>query len=203
MRKLILGMSVSLDGFVAGPNGETDWIFRNPDPKIKDWIHENLWEAGVHIMGSRSYQVMAPYWPTSPDLLAAPMNQIPKVIFSKSGVADLQAAIPAEASEDASTAEAIRSWRDARIASGDLAEEILQLKSEPGKDIVAHGGALFARSLAASGLIDEYRLMIHPVALGQGLSLFASLAEPLNLRLTKTVSFDSGRILHVYVPDQA
>lgn len=188
MRKLILGMSVSLDGFVAGPDGEADWVFRNPDPTVKSWIRERLGEAGAHIMGRRTFQAMAAHWPNSPDMLAAPMNDIPKVVFSMSGFA------VAAAAAGAST-----SWTQARVATGELAGEILRLKGEPGKDILAHGGAGFARSLVATGLVDEYRLMVQPVALGRGMPLFASLPEPLHLRLAGSVSFASGRVAQTYL----
>ena len=87
MRKLILGMTVTADGFVCGPNHELDWFMRTRDNTVKDWIEKSLWEGGVHIMGSRTFEVMAPYWVTSTDQLADPMNKIPKVVFSKGGFA--------------------------------------------------------------------------------------------------------------------
>jgi dihydrofolate reductase len=198
MRKLILKMNVSLDGFVGGPKGEIDWIFRNHDD-AKTWLVDTLWRAGVHIMGSRTYADMAAYWPSSTDVLAAPMNEIPKVVFSRTGKAATTRAL-----EDASRAAPIEntgaSWAQPRIASGDLAEEIARLKHEPGKDIVAHGGAGFARSLVASGLIDEYQLIVHPVALGRGLSLFSDLPKPLPLTTVSTTSLPGGALAHVLRP---
>jgi dihydrofolate reductase len=83
MKKLILKMSMTIDGFVGGPNGELDWLFRSLDSEATKWIAETIWQAGVHIMGSRTYADMAAYWPSSRDLLAAPMNEIPKVVFSR------------------------------------------------------------------------------------------------------------------------
>jgi len=85
MRKLILKMSISIDGFVCGPNGEIDWIFKTTDDGAAGWIMDILANAGVHIMGSRTYQDMAAYWPSSTEPFAAPMNDIPKVIFTKKG----------------------------------------------------------------------------------------------------------------------
>lgn len=207
MRKVILKMSVSIDGFVAGPNGEIDWIFRSMDAGVMSWLAETLGQAGVHIMGSRTYQDMAAYWPHSTDILAVPMNQIPKVIFSKKGAVGPDAELATTALKNASDAVAanrasdpavLQSWTGARVASGDLQEEIRQLKQEPGNHILAHGGARFASSLAARGLIDEYRLLIHPVALGSGLPLFGDLPEPLHMRLAQSIDFSSGIVARVY-----
>jgi dihydrofolate reductase len=196
MRKLILKMSMSVDGFVGGPNGETDWTLRSRSEDGAAWVLETLWQAGLHAMGSRSYQGWASYWPTSTDPMAAPMNDIPKVFFTRQksfevlpGGAPAQAASPAAAS-----------WASARIANGDLVEEMQRLKQEPGKDILAHGGADFARSLTQLDLIDEYRLVIHPVTLGSGLPLFADRHQPMDLELISASQFRSGAVAHVYRP---
>ena len=86
MRRLILKVSVSVDGFVwGGPNGEVDWIFKSMDQGAAVWIVDTLWKAGVHIMSSRTYHDMAAYWPASTEPFAAPMNEIPKIGFSKEG----------------------------------------------------------------------------------------------------------------------
>src|SRR3954463_12463323 len=84
-RELILNMSMSLDGFVAGPNGELDWIFRNSSEESRSWAAGRLSKMGLHAMGSSSYQSMADYWPTSDSPFARPMNEIPKAVFSRSG----------------------------------------------------------------------------------------------------------------------
>jgi len=89
-------------------------------------------------------------------------------------------------------------WDDSRIARGDLADEIAHLTAEPGNDLVAHGGATFAQTLSRHGLVDEYRLTIHPVALGAGLPLFKDLATPLQLRLVEATTFATGSAFHVY-----
>lgn len=214
MRKLILKMSVSLDGFVGGPNGEVEWIFKSADQQTTAWIVETLWQAGVHIMGSRTYYDMAAYWPTSNEPFAAPMNEIPKVVFSRSGA--LQAPNPSlttTAFKEASrtrmskgtqaadkTVEMQKSWLEAEVASGELGEEIARLKRRPGKDILAHGGASFARSLVEQRLVDEYRLLIHPVALGKGLPLFSALNRPLELKLVNTTAFPAGIVAQIYRP---
>src|SRR5690242_11371173 len=179
MRKLILKMSMSLDGYVCGPNGEMDWVFRSFDKAVRQWEVETLWVAGLHAMGSRTFADMSAWWPTSIEPYAAPMNQIPKVVFTKKGV-DLSAT-----TESLENARAMRpnalgkekqpgaeSWAKARVAKGDLTEELKKLKAEDGDPILAHGGAGFCRSLVSSGLVDEYRLLVHPVAIGRGLSIF-------------------------------
>jgi dihydrofolate reductase len=183
-------MSLSIDGFVAGPNGEIDWMIRSRDEGGKAAVAETLWQAGLHAMGSRTYFDLASYWPTSTDPLAAPMNDIPKVVFTRQRSLNLVAGDSPNAA----------SWAEAQVANGDLATEIGRLKQQPGRDILAHGGAGFAQSLARLGLIDEFRLVVHPVALGAGLPLFAELSAPLHLKLMSTSIFGSGTAIHVYRP---
>ena len=172
MRKLILRMNCSLDGFVASPSGENDWIFPDYDADTSAWATEALWRAGAHLMGSVTYKEMASHWPSSTEVFAPPMNQIPKVVFS-STLKEAQ-------------------WPVTRIASGDLAEEISRLKAEPGGELVAHGGVRFARSLIQRGLVDEYRLFVHPVALGGGESPFSNLPKPLRFKIVNRVVFTTG-----------
>jgi dihydrofolate reductase len=204
MRKLILKMSITLDGFVGGADGKIDWLFKTIDEGARKWIADTIGHAGVHIMGSRTYADMAAYWPSSTDILAAPMNQIPKVVFSRTKNPKLSATTEAlrDANREAPVDKArlVASWSQPRIASGDLAQEITRLKEEPGNDIIAHGGAGFARSLVASGLIDEYQLLVHPVALGRGLALFSDLPKPLLLALASTTRFVGGAVAHVFRP---
>jgi dihydrofolate reductase len=211
-RKLVLKMSVSLDGFVSGPNGEIDWIFRTMGDS-RQWVVDTLRKAGAHIMGSRTYYDMAAFWPYSDSSLAPPMNDIPKVIFSRGGikdgnVVDLTTPALADAKKDRighrtgviPTAAVLQSWAEPTVARGDLAEEVVRLKEQSGNFILAHGGARFARSLVASGLIDEYRLVIHPVVLGQGQPLFSGLLSPVDLRLISATPFGSGVVAAVYQP---
>ncbi len=212
MRRLILKMSVSLDGFVAGPHGEADWMFRSRDEGGMRWVGETLRQAGLHVMGSRTYYDMASFWPTANHPLAESMNVIPKAVFTRQPSLDLQAGRTTQALKDASRAKGsgeevvpvesphAASWAEAEVIHGDLATEIARLKQQPGKDILAHGGADFAQHLVAAGLIDEYRLVVHPVALGQGLSLFSKLPKPLDLELQSTTVFRSGTTALVYRP---
>ena len=190
MRELVLKMSVSLDGFVRGRNGEVDWIFRTGSDDAAEWVHETLASAGLHAMGGGTFREMSRFWPGSDLAFAAPMNDIPKVRFSRRKADGAGAG--GEAKEHRG------SWDDPFLAGGDLAEQVALLKAQSGKPILAHGGGSFARSLAAAGLVDEYRLMVHPVALGAGDALFGALAEPLDLSLVSATAFSGGAVALVY-----
>ena len=197
MRKLILKMSMSLDGFVAGPNGESDWMLRHRSEEGRRWVAETLSQAGLCVMGSRSYFSWAEFWPKLNDPLATLMNDMPKLVFTRQASLD-RSAIGAMVTE--APRANVEKWAQAEVCSGDLATEIQRLKQQPGKDILAQGGAGFAQSLVATGLVDEYRLAVHPVFLGKGLSLFAQLPKPLDLELRTTTLFRSGAAAHVYWP---
>ena len=210
MRKLVLQMRISVDGFMAGPKGEIDWMLRTMDESAIDWIEPTLWQAGVHVMGSRTFQDMKSYWPSSSNQLAGPMNEIPKIVFSRSGnehaVTETTQALKDATSLDAengilpTTTTNNSSWINAQVASGDLSTEINRLKNQTGKFILAHGGASFAQSLVANRLVDEYRLLIHPVILGQGLPLFSTLPTPTNLQLESSTVLKTGIIANIYRP---
>ena len=180
MRRLILQTGVSIDGYVAALDGSHPWGYANPDEGTKRWILDSVYGAGAHLMGRVTYEEMAAHWPTSKSEYAQPMNEIPKVVFSKT----LQHA----------------DWPETRIARGDVGEEIGRLKREPGNDLIAYGGATFAQALSRLGLVDEYRLMIQPAALGVGLPLFKGLAAPLHLELIEATTYATGVAIHVYRP---
>jgi dihydrofolate reductase len=209
VRELVLKMSMSVDGFVAGPDGGIKWVFGN-DPEAIAWTVATVWNASLHIMGSRTFHDMAAFWPTSTEVFAPPMNEIPKVVFSRQGPGVLKAANPTAALRDARAnagpgqptqrQPGAESWAQAYVASGDLAEEIARLKTGEGKPIVAHGGAGFARSLIAHGLIDEYALLVHPVVLGKGLAVFTGLDAPRALKLMSARTFPGGSIAQIYRP---
>jgi dihydrofolate reductase len=212
MRKLVLKMSISLDGFVGGADGDVDWIFCRMDDKAAAWTVGIIWQAGIHIMGSRTFHDMINYWPTSMEPYAPPMNEIPKAVFTRKGL------VPGEmpttqALQDASrrrdeqglksvpASQAVMdSWTGARVFSGDMALGIAELKSQPGKEILAHGGASFARGLIKTGMVDEYCLLVHPVALGKGLPIFSELEAPLDLKLVELVQFPSGAVGKTFLP---
>jgi dihydrofolate reductase len=197
VRDLILKMSMSIDGFVSDLDGANTWMF-GADQEARAWSIETLWSAGLHIMGSRSFHDMAAWWPTSIDPFAPPMNQIPKAVFSRQGPAILKTLNTTKALDDARTG--AESWAQAYVASGDLAEEIAVLKAQEGKPIIAHGGVRFARSLVAQGLVDQFVLMVVPVALGKGLPLFSELAAPAPLKLVSSKAFPGGAVAQIYRP---
>jgi dihydrofolate reductase len=178
MRNVILEMSISLDGVVAAPK-EAGGLSPVPeDRELKRLKLDWLAQTGCHIMGRTTYVEMAGHWPHSDSAYAAPMNDLPKVVFSRT----LQDA----------------PWPTSRIARGDLVDEIDALKREPGGDIVAWGGAAFAHSLLSAGLIDEYRLVLNPVLAGQGLNIFRRFPGPIDLHLASAQAFETGAVLHVY-----
>jgi dihydrofolate reductase len=178
MRNVVLMMSISIDGFVAGPHGHAGAL---PEPdELRRWKLERIRRAGTHIMGRVTYEEMATHWPTSSDDYAAPMNAIPKVVFSKT--------------LDQAT------WPESSIARGDLAAEIATLRRQAGGEIIAWGGAGFAQSLSRAGLVDEYVLVIHPIAFGGGLPLFRDLPNALRLELLDARTFETGTVLHTYQP---
>ena len=178
MRSLILKMDISLDGFVGAADGDVRWAVDDfGDPALQEFMLAGLWDAGTHLMGRGAYDDMSPHWPTSTDIYAPAMNEIPKVVFS-STLTD-----PA--------------WANTRVVSGDLATEIARLRAEDGGPLLLHGGASFARGLAGLGLIDEYRLYVHPVALGDGLPLFG---ERMRLKLVDSRTFATGVVATRLVP---
>jgi dihydrofolate reductase len=173
---LVLKMSVSLDGFVAPIDGSTDWIAAGGSEDGFSWTVETVSNAGAHLIGAATYTAWAGYWPTASGPFAKSMNEIPKVVFSNS----LTSA----------------DWGETTIAAGDLAEAITRFKQERSDGyLLAHGGVRFARSLVETGLIDEYRLVIHPVVLGAGERLFLA---PLTIEPVSTTVFSGGAVAHVF-----
>ncbi|MFD2078489.1 Dihydrofolate reductase [Actinopolymorpha cephalotaxi] len=176
MAALVLKMSVSLDGYVASDDGSSDWIAAGGSEDAVDWLVETVSNAGVHLMGASTYAVMAGHWPNDSGPFAKPMNEIPKVVFSST----LTSA----------------DWDETTISTGDLGEAITRLKQErSGGYLLAHGGARFARSLVETGLIDEYRLVVHPVVLGAGERIFRA---PLAIEPDSTTVFSGGAVAHVF-----
>ena len=179
MRQVALQMGMSLDGYVASDR-EHPGVAVPEDAELVRWKLDRVARAGAHLMGRTTYLEMAGYWPHSEHPYAAPMNDIPKIVFSSS----------------------LRegSWPTTRIARGDLAAEISAIKNEPGPDVMVHGGASFAAALAAQGLIDEYCLVVQPTASGSGQGLFAKLPAPLRLELAEARSFECGAVVQIYRP---
>ncbi len=175
MRKLIYSMGTSLDGFIAGPDGEIDWSA--PDEELHRFHNEQTRELGVQLCGRRLYEAMV-YWetadrdPAANDVIvefARIWQALPKIVFSTS----------------LETVEG-----NARLAPDGLSEEVARLKGEDGADI-AVGGAGLAGACAKLGLIDEYRLFVSPVVLGGGTPFFPALDEGIDLSLVETRTFGS------------
>jgi dihydrofolate reductase len=176
MASLVLKMSVSLDGYVAPADGSTDWAAAGRSADGLSWTTETIGNASAHLIGAATYTAWAGYWPTAPGPIAGPMNGIPKVVFSNS----LTSA----------------DWGETTIAAGDMAEAVTRLKQQySGGYLLAHGGTRFARSLVEAGLIDEYRLVIHPVVLGAGERIFRA---PLAIKPISTTVFSGGAVAHVF-----
>ena len=176
MASLVLKMSVSLDGYVAPSDRSTDWSTAGLSDDGASWTLETVSNAGAHLIGAATYAGWADYWPNASGPFAKPMNEIPKVVFSNSL--------------------ASAAWAETTIATGDLAATITRLKQERSDGyLLAHGGARFARSLVETGLIDEYRLLMHPAVLGAGERIFTA---PLTIAPMSTIAFSGGAVAHVF-----
>ncbi|MEW2260681.1 dihydrofolate reductase family protein [Streptomyces sp. NPDC047869] len=177
MRSVTYSMSVSLDGYIVGPDGEFGWTA--PDEEVfRFWIDE-IRQVGVHLLGRRLYETML-YWENAdqdPTLDASELEwtalwkPLPKVVFS-------------------TTLQAVQG--QARLASGTLAQEIERLRAEPAEGDIAIGGAALAAEAAASDLIDEYRAMVYPVLVGGGTPFFPRHERRVDLELAETRTFRSN-----------
>ena len=180
MPKLIYSMGVSLDGFIAGPDGEIDWSA--PDEELHRFHNQQTRELGAHLCGRRLYEVMA-YWETAEENPSAEEHelefariwkQLPKIVFSK-------------------TLEQVEG--NARLVRDRVAEEVARLKEQPGRDL-AVGGAGLASTFIKLGLVDEFRLFVSPVVLGAGTPYFPALEERIELELVETQTFGC-RVVYV------
>jgi dihydrofolate reductase len=181
---LILHMSVSLDGFVTRSDGSIDWLTPPDGPDHGAARHhanlEMLGQIGLIVLGRGAYEEMVRAWPGTDSPMGRLMDGLPKVVFSER----LQEV----------------DWVNARLNEAPLAEEIPRLKAEHDRDIVAFGGGRFAHSLIRERLVDEYRLTVHPVALGEGLSLMHGLPEPQRFELVGATVYTDGSITQVLRP---
>ncbi len=200
-RELILNMSITTDGFVAGPNGEFDWVFRNSSEESRQWAADRLLTMGLHVMGRVSY-AMADFWPTAASPFARPMNEIPKAVFSRSGEFSAPSMEKTRAAVEAGTVDpkVLESWLNPIVLGKDLVGDIQRLKAEDGGPINALGGASFASSLIAAQLVDVFHLVVHPEVLGSGLSIFAGLEKPIHLKLEDLKQFDTGVVVKTFRP---
>lgn len=176
MRPLILKMDMSVDGFVGQPHEVPAWPMRFYDEEFGAEILDLISGAGVHAMGRGAYEEMAPYWQSSNDPLARPMNEIPKAVFSRT----LTNA----------------TWPESTIYR-DLESGMAELKAQEGAPILTYGGATFAQELTRLGLVDEYRINVHPIAFGNGYRLFGG---PVELALQNVRRFGVGSVAYTYAP---
>ena len=186
MRKIILMMSVSLDGFIEGPDRELDWHM--VDEELHSHFNEQLSAMGAFISGRVTYELMADFWPTAD---ADPSSTGPMVEFARIW-RDMPKIVFSTTLERAD-------WNT--IVVRDLVpEEVQELKAQEGGDLVL-GGADLAAAFMRHNLIDEYRLYVHPIVIGRGKPLFQASDDKINLRLAETRTFGNGVVLLRYQPD--
>lgn len=169
-RRVILRMQMTLDGFVARPDGTLDWMWDAFTPAVMADIVDETTRSSTQLMGRVAYKGQVEHWPDSTEEIASLINDIEKIVFSTTLTEPL-------------------SWSNARLAEKDLAAVVADLKARPGGDIVVVGGAALARAAVRERLIDEYHLIVHPVAIGHGLAPFGS---DTRLRLVDSCVYESG-----------
>jgi dihydrofolate reductase len=183
MRTLAAFIVTSLGGFYEGPTGEFDWLI--PDQEFNDFAVRQLDEAGTLGFGRATYEHMAGYWPTdqaqaNDPAITSRMNTKPKLVFSTS----LQDA----------------SWSNTTIVAGEAVTQIEAVKATSGGELLVLGSTHLTAHFATAGVLDELRIMVCPIAIGQGRSLFENLKGRLALRLDHVTHFDSGNVLLRYRP---
>jgi dihydrofolate reductase len=186
MRKLIVFNHVSLDGFFTDVNGDMSFAQNAiPDAEWDAFVAGNASGGGMLVFGRVTYELMAGFWPTPfaveqmPDV-AKRMNNLPKVVFSRT----LKEA----------------TWNNTRLKRGDIVDEMRKMKQKDGEDMVIFGGGSIVSQLAEEALIDEYQIVVDPVALGKGRTMFEGIKEKLPLKLKKTRTFGNGNVLLCYEP---
>ena len=186
MRKLSSFTQVTLDGYFTGRNGDLSWAHEGQqDAEWNAFVAENASGNGPLLFGRVTYELMVSYWPTpaareNDPVVAEGMNSLPKVVFSRT----LDQA----------------SWSNTRLVRGDLVTEVRKLKQEPGEGMAILGSGSIVSQLAQAGLIDEYQIVVKPVALGGGRTLFDGIKQKLSLKLAKMRSFTNGNVLLSYEP---
>lgn len=184
MRKLAVFNNVTLDGYFADARSDMRWA-HNDDAEWTAFAAENVGGGGVLLFGRITYDLMASYWPTPAALKNAPavaagMNGMQKVVFSRT----LDKA----------------SWQNTTLVKDDIVTAVRRMKHEPGEGMVILGSGSIVSQLTQARLIDEYQIVVHPVVLGEGKTMFAGLKEMVSLRLTKTRPFGNGNVVLWYEP---
>ncbi|MBD1364847.1 dihydrofolate reductase family protein [Mucilaginibacter sp. ZT4R22] len=183
MRKIKFQMQVTLDGYVAGPEGEMDWMTWNWDEELKEYVGAITEPVDLIILGRVLAEGFIPYWTGAlgeGEEGADKMVNTHKVVFTKTLTEN--------------------PWANTTLATGDIAEEISKLKSQPGGDIMVYGGARLASAMIKNNLIDEYHIFVNPVVIGSGMTIYNDLQDRLNLKLVETRSFPCGINVLVYNP---
>jgi len=186
MRKLIAFNHVTLDGYFVGENGNMNWAYTgNDDPEYQEFVAGNASGESVLMFGRVTYDIMASYWPTPVadqhlPIVAKKMNGASKVVFSKT----MDKAL----------------WNNTKLVKGDLVSEVKKMKNEPGADMVILGSGSIIAQLASAGLVDEYQMVLDPVALGKGRSMFEGIPDMISLKLTKSRVFNNGKIYLSFAP---
>ena len=183
MRRIISYTFTTLNGFYKGPGGDISW--NKHDTEENAFAVDSLQYGATLLFGRVTYDMMAGFWPTPAARNTMPevaegMNRADKIVFSRT----------------LSSAD----WQHTRIIRDNMIDVLKQMKQEAGKDMTLLGSGSILRQLAEHGLIDEYQIMLNPVAIGEGSPLFQGLSHPLDLRLTRSQSFKNGNILLCYEP---
>lgn len=190
MRKLKLQVQTTIDGYIAGQNGEMDWMEWNWDDELKQYVTNLTDPVDCIILGRKLAEGFIPYWASvaaNPDDLqftaGEKFSNTSKVVFTKT----------LDESE----------WQNTVLAKGDLVEEITKLKEQTGKDMIAYGGATFVSALIKHQLIDEFHLFINPTAIGNGMPIFKEISSQQQLSLVKATSFKCGIVVLHYEQKRA
>jgi dihydrofolate reductase len=178
MRKLFWQVSVTLDGFMEGPNRELDHTAGVQDADFDRYASEMLNSIDAMLLGRRTYQVFESYWPSATGPDSERMNELAKIVFSR-------------------TLEKVE-WNNSRLVRENIAEEVGRLKDEPGKDLALFGSAELASTLIREGLIDEYRIFVTPFVLGGGTPMFKGISEGFALKLLNATTWSSGTVALFY-----
>jgi dihydrofolate reductase len=183
MRKLGVFNLVTLDGYFAGQGSDISW--HNVDAEFQEYAEEKSSSGNTLLFGRVTYELMANYWPTpealkNDPIVAQGMNSSPKIVFSRT----------------LKTAD----WVNTRLVKDDMLGVIRNLKQQPGQDLTVLGSGSIVAQLAQAGLIDEYQVLLNPVVLGKGKTMFAGIEDKLILKLIKTRTFGNGNVLLCYEP---